>query len=702
VSRYEQAFLLELTHRLATAFPARSAVATELSDWFEEHDLGFVWDPQSDMSSREWRNIKRLPSAIWEDLRSRIAERASKAPTAEPDALARNVSELSAHLGLNRDEERIFALAVRAACSRPLESLCECLVGTDDLTVEDAVARLTGIAPSRVRKAIAPSATLTTSGLLERDDDGLGLVPLDRLLTALGSSRGLSDTLEKLFTLAEPAKVEWEDFEHLGPSRDFVLRLLKGAAKRGAKGVNVLLHGETGTGKTEFCKALSERLGARLYAAGESDEDGDEPSRTERLQELRLYQRLLANQDGSLVLFDEMEDLSSGFDFFRLLGLRTRGEGSKVHMNRLLETNPVPILWTTNSTGHLDRALMRRFTFSLELRKPPVRTRAGMWQKLAKQHRVPLSLELCTELAQNMENAPGIADGALRAAQIAGGGTDDVRLAATALSRAVRGRPAPPVGTNVACFDPALANADHDLDRVTRRYVARGTEDSGGLCLSGPPGSGKSAFARYLAERLNMDVLERRASDLLDPYVGRTEHRIAGAFAEARDTKAFLIFDEADSMLCSRTGAHRSWEITRVNEMLTWMESHPLPFACTTNLVDRLDPAAARRFGLRINFLPLGAEQRALCFRRFFDIEPPSTLDQLDELTPGDFAVVRKRIKLLGIADPEEIVAELRRERESKPSARDPVGFTAAGQRKPESVPGRFGGRADGLKRRRE
>jgi len=84
------------------------------------------------------------------------------------------------------------------------------------------------------------------------------------------------------------------------------------------------------------------------------------------------------------------------------------------------------------------------------------------------------------------------------------------------------------------------------------------------------------------------------------------------------------------------------------------------------------------------------------------DSEPPSTLDQLDELTPGDFAVVRKRSKLLGIADPEEIVAELRRERESKPSARDPVGFTAAGQRKPESVPGRFGGRADGLKRRRE
>ena len=83
--------------------------------------------------------------------------------------------------------------------------------------------------------------------------------------------------------------------------------------------MNILLYGPPGTGKTEFCKVLAERLGAPLYSVGESDDGGDEPVRGERLQELRLAQRLLAGNRGSLLLFDEMEDLL--FDPFPAWGL---------------------------------------------------------------------------------------------------------------------------------------------------------------------------------------------------------------------------------------------------------------------------------------------------------------------------------------------------------------------------------------------
>jgi SpoVK/Ycf46/Vps4 family AAA+-type ATPase len=177
---------------------------------------------------------------------------------------------------------------------------------------------------------------------------------------------------------------------------------------------------------------------------------------------------------------------------------------------------------------------------------------------------------------------------------------------------------------------------------------------------------------------MQMPVLERRASDLLDRYVGGSERNIANAFAEARDTRAFLVFDEADSLLGARDGATHPWEISQVNEMLTWMENHPLPFACTTNLVEQLDPATARRFSLKIGFLPLSIEQRAACFRRFFQSEPPIGLLALDQLTPGDFAVVAKRSKLLGISEPDAILIELRREQTAKPNIRNPIGFRAA------------------------
>lgn len=76
----------------------------------------------------------------------------------------------------------------------------------------------------------------------------------------------------------------------------------------------------------------------------------------------------------------------------------------------------------------------------------------------------------------------------------------------------------------------------------------------------------------------------KRASGLLGPHMGESEQQIAAAFAEARDTGTFLVLDEADSLLGDCRGVRQSWEVSQVNEMLTWMECHPLPFAATTNL----------------------------------------------------------------------------------------------------------------------
>jgi transitional endoplasmic reticulum ATPase len=79
-------------------------------------------------------------------------------------------------------------------------------------------------------------------------------------------------------------------------------------------------------------------------------------------------------------------------------------------------------------------------------------------------------------------------------------------------------------------------------------------------------------------------------------------------FDEARDEEAVLLLDEADSFLQDRTLAHRQWEVTEVNELLTQMEGFDGLFICT-NLLDHLDPAALRRFGLKLEFLALRPEQ---------------------------------------------------------------------------------------------
>ena len=195
------------------------------------------------------------------------------------------------------------------------------------------------------------------------------------------------------------------------------------------------------------------------------------------------------------------------------------------------------------------------------------------------------------------------------------------------------------------------------------------------FCLDGPAGSGKSAWARHLARRIGMPVVEKRASDLISKWLGESEQNIARAFAEARAEGALLIFDEADSLLADRRDAQRSWEVSQVNEMLTWMESHPLPFVCTTNLVEKLDPATQRRFTFRIRFDTLSCAQLLAAWRAHFDAVPPDGLTRLERLAPGDFANVARRMRAMGETRSAQILQELTREAAAKEGASRPIGF---------------------------
>ena len=118
-----------------------------------------------------------------------------------------------------------------------------------------------------------------------------------------------------------------------------------------------------------------------------------------------------------------------------------------------------------------------------------------------------------------------------------------------------------------------MVNCCDCLEGLVERLGRPQTPRNWSLCLHGAPGTGKSLFARHLADRLGLPVMQKRASDLLSMWVGESEKEIANAFAAARTQGAMLAIDEADSLLADRRGAVRSWEVTQVNEMLTWMET---------------------------------------------------------------------------------------------------------------------------------
>ena len=135
-------------------------------------------------------------------------------------------------------------------------------------------------------------------------------------------------------------------------------------------------------------------------------------------------------------------------------------------------------------------------------------------------------------------------------------------------------------------------------------------------------------------------------------WLGESEKAIAAAFEEAADLRAFLIFDEADLLLRDRGAAQHSWEITQVNEMLTQMEHHPYPFACTTNAPELLDAAASRRFLFKVHFLPMTADQVGAAYRRAFSADAPAFALKLSGLVPADFLTVARKASALGEREP--------------------------------------------------
>jgi hypothetical protein len=177
------------------------------------------------------------------------------------------------------------------------------------------------------------------------------------------------------------------------------------------------------------------------------------------------------------------------------------------------------------------------------------------------------------------------------------------------------------------------------------------------LLFWGRPGTGKTEFAKFIASEMGLDLLIKRASDLLGPFVGQTEWNIKEAFDEAERQKAILLIDEADSFFIDRTNARHSWEISQANELLTEMENYRGILICCTNMLHNLDKAAMRRFSWKVEFRPLTEEGKVALFQRYFcpkeELTPEmkSRLRSIRTLTPGDIKAVWQRYRYLPEAE---------------------------------------------------
>ena len=592
-------------------------------------------------------NEKETRKNLYPQIVDSLAKQGTIYPKLAPSAQQNNISYLARILHLNQKEAMIVRFLNAA---RNNDVLRDCLnrFNHDIMDKEEALTAVAGLPCGAGPTLLKDSAPLKRLGVVEESRFNTGC----RLT---GWAREFINTIHKddrarhkaLIGAPLDANDEFtaKDFSYV-EAANLALRLMKRA--KHTKGFNILLYGVPGTGKTSFAKVLAQSAKLDLYPVGVCN--GGEAEKNYRLQQFYRQQFLLKNVKNACLLFDEGEDMFSS--------LETRT--NKMEINNLLENNDVPVIWTTNKIHRMDPAYIRRFTLAVCFNKPPVEVRQKIWHKYLTENKIACDKGDTLTLAKKYEVPPSMIAGATQAARMAKGNLDTVKNHLSFMTQALNGgqKEAEDVKTEQK-FCPTLIHADTDLNALTGRLKELERLNFS-LCLYGASGTGKSAYARHLAEELGLDVLHRRASDLISCYVGDTEQNIAEAFAQAKENKSMLIFDEADSFLRDRASARNSWEISAVNEMLTWMESHPYPFICTTNLMDALDPASLRRFSFKVKYDFLTSEQVKEAFSYFFGLKiTPRQAAGLDKLTPGDFALVKNKAEILGKSTQFEAVREM-------------------------------------------
>ena len=400
--------------------------------------------------------------------------------------------------------------------------------------------------------------------------------------------------------------------------------------------VKILLYGASGTGKTSFAKSLVESSNKIPYILDENEN-------------LWIASRCISYDE--VLIIDEADDLLNEgmFSFMK--------DSKKAKLNKDLDDIDKPCIFITNTLKSADKSVLRRFNYIIKFPDLSEKENAMLWQKNIIDIEKILTEQEIQEHAKKYSLPIGIVSKAVDSAVSCYRSKEKRKKMLESILEShnnLRNKKSNTKFEPKSNFSMEFLNTDISADNIKsyiEHYKKMDEKERCAILFHGEPGTGKTEFARYLAELTGFDHKTVSISDFLSPYVGETESKIAKAFKEATKYNMVLIFDEADSLLADRRGATRSWEVSQINEFLAQLDRYKGVFIATTNFVKHFDMAAMRRFNWKVEFKSIAQNKIKTAFEYFFPKVDFSGLDDkfrnIQKITAGDIAVIISKVRFM-------------------------------------------------------
>lgn len=587
----------------------------------------------------------------------------------EEDTTFKNMIRLTEILGLSDDERKPLQLIYVARQYTELNDFISNVFTEDLKKAAIGMARMLDV-PLDGRKfatALSYGSRLSRYGLTYFEPtgstaDGMGL-PLidDEIIEKFDREMSDAQLAEILLDKSTKSELDIADFSHVGEQLNFVLNLIQKSVENGERGINIVLHGPAGSGKTELASAIAKHLNLSMYSIGEPGNDdgmeyteiGTKRSASDiRISKLQRTHALLEGSKSSIVLFDEIEDLlMKGTD-----SSKSADVDNKLEVNRLLENNPVVTIWTGNDPEKFHTAVRQRFAYSIMMDYPPTLVREKVWKRRLELEKVSLPEADIRALAREYEAPPRMIAKAVRSMRILGGGVEVIRQSLEADSKIAFGQ------TDSILNDAAIpqdfnldfVNADQNLPALFNRLVQRGNDKKPfSLLVQSDPSTGAENILRSMAEGMVMNPLEVSMGGLCAPHpMMPPEQKFAAAFAGAMDARKFLIITGLEDIAAAPEGGAFFWNNGLVELFAEHALAHKLPFAVTAKPGTKLPDHVAMLFSDKVQLKALGQDQNAILYKQAFGFDlPQDRAKDLEGMTAEDFNKAKlfaKRLDLSG------------------------------------------------------